>query len=520
MDRADRMMGSQTAAGCAVADDRPNSLRLVQRMEAIVSVSEAVLDAVQNESRLAARVADLAASTMSGIAGVWLVRPETGEPWWASDGYGEMGEDLASRLEPTVRAGLCESPPTTNGDRGDHPLVVRAGEPGAPDWLGEGDLALYSLFPVTAGGRKLGGLVIAWPDGQPALTAEDFVYARSLARSAGVSMFNARILADSATAMEDLRQSSELIDHMSDAVIACDADGQVVSWNAGAERVYGYSNAEAAGCDLFALLCTHFVNTDGSPVSLDEAKQAALAGGWRGESRERRSDGNGVITMASLTVRVDLDGQLQQLILVNRDVTAQRREEHEALHDPLTGLPNRRLLTERLFEAYARACRQHQPIALLFIDLDGFKPINDSYGHSAGDEVLKAVAARLTATVRTTDTVARIGGDEFVVILHETGARPSVIEVTRRILDVIAEPVEFGEVEVKVRASIGIAHTTDPNSEISADELLDAADLAMYEAKRQRLGLAFAADSEIGQVEPVPGGCGQVEAVPGGCGDC
>lgn len=264
----------------------------------------------------------------------------------------------------------------------------------------------------------------------------------------------------------------------------------MVSWNAGAERVYGYSNAEAAGCDLFALLCTEFLTADEIPVSREDVLRMAAEGGWQGESRERRSDGAALVTMASLTGRLDRDGRLE-LILVNRDITAQRREEHEALHDPLTGLPNRRMLTLRLYDAYARACRYQRPMAVLFIDLDGFKPINDTYGHAAGDEVLKAVASRLTAVVRVTDTVARIGGDEFVVVLSETGPRDSVTEVTRRILDSVAEPVEIGTTSVQVLASIGVAHTMEPNLDVAADDLLDAADLAMYEAKRQRLGMVF-----------------------------
>jgi diguanylate cyclase (GGDEF)-like protein/PAS domain S-box-containing protein len=265
----------------------------------------------------------------------------------------------------------------------------------------------------------------------------------------------------------------------------------VVSWNAGAERVYGYSNAEATGCDLFALLCTEFLTNDEVGVPREEVLRLAAEGGWQGESRERRSDGASIITMASLTGRLDRDGRME-LSLVNRDITAQRREEHEALHDALTGLPNRRMLTLRLYDAYARACRHSRPLAVLFIDLDGFKPINDTYGHAAGDEVLKAVAVRLTGAVRGTDTVARIGGDEFVVVLQETGTRASVTEVTRRILDSVAEPVEVGTTSVQVLASIGIAHVMEPNVDIAADELLDAADLAMYEAKRQRLGMAFA----------------------------
>lgn len=491
-------VAARQAAVCG--DSFPASVRL-QRMEAMINVAEAVLHAVQNEQRLAARVAEAAASTMFGSAGVWLQRQDSGEPWWASDGHGELPAELATSLWPLVRGWLDER--VQSGDDG--PTLVGAAELAA--WkereasisIALDDDARCALFPVVASSRLLGGLVVAWPKDPPELTDEDLAFGRSLARLAGITMFNARMLADSADAMELLRQSGELIEHMSDAVISCDADLQVVSWNAAAERIYGYSNAEAAGCDLFALLCTEFTTKDGTPVSLSDVFAAAEAGEWEGESRERRSDGASVITMAKLTSRAGPDGRLEQLIIVNRDITAQRREEHEALHDPLTGLPNRRLMTDRLYKAYEHACRHHHPIAVLFIDLDGFKPINDTFGHAAGDEVLKAVAARLTATVRAADTVARIGGDEFVVILHETGPRASVEDVARRILDIVAEPVEFADTEVRVLASVGIAHTVDPAAEAAAEELLDAADLAMYEAKRQRLGMAFAEGDPLGE---------------------
>ena len=477
--RADPRRGVVTAAPLVRSSP-------MQRMEALVNVAGAVLEAVQDEDRLAAKVAELAAETLLGAAGVWLSRADTGEARWATAGYGGMDTELAEGLSAQVRSDLSASL-----DGVARPVLVISTDTYVPDWMQAGEIQSYALFPVVAGGRLLGGLVVTWAGDRQPLSTEELGYARTLAGLAGVTMFNARILADSAVGMEELRQHSELIEHMSDAVISCDAEGRVVSWNAGAERVYGYSNAEAAGCDLFALLCTEFLTTDEVTVAREEVLRLAAEGGWQGESRERRSDGAALVTMASLTGRLDREGRME-LILVNRDITAQRREEHEALHDALTGLPNRRMLTLRLYDAYARACRHSRPLAVLFIDLDGFKPINDAYGHAAGDEVLKAVATRLTAAVRGTDTVARIGGDEFVVVLQETGTRASVTEVTRRILDSVAEPVAIGTLEVQVLASIGIAHVMEPNLDIAADELLDAADLAMYEAKRQRLGMVFA----------------------------
>ena len=179
--------------------------------------------------------------------------------------------------------------------------------------------------------------------------------------------------------------------------------------------------------------------------------------------------------------------------MVNRDVTDQRREEHQALHDPLTGLPNRRLLTNRLYDALARAFRNRTPLAVLFVDLDGFKPVNDRHGHGAGDAVLKATAERLAAVVRSTDTVARLGGDEFVVVLENAGAATAVREVALRAVERVGAPIDIGGTAVSVRPSVGIAFAGLVDGEaVSPEGLLAAADDAMYVAKRRRCAVAFA----------------------------
>jgi len=457
-------------------------------MEALVSVAGSVLETAQGERLLAARVADLAAETLEGSAGLWLTDVATSAAVWSTEGHGAMTAQLALTLSDQVTADLAQSI-----DGVDRPVLLGATDTDLAPWMKLAGISAYTLFPVVAGGRLIGGLVIVWPDDHPRLTAEDLGYARTLARISGVTLFNSRILADSALGMEELRQHSELIELMSDAVISCDADNQVMSWNAGAERIYGYSLAEATGCDLFALLRSEFLTSDGKVLPMIEVLERATLGGWQGEAHERASDGSPLITMTSMTSRSDHDGR-RMLIVVNRDVTTQRREQHEALHDALTGLPNRRLMTLRLYDAYARACRHQQPLAVLFVDLDKFKPINDLHGHSAGDEVLRAVAGRLINAVRQTDTVARIGGDEFVVVLQEVGSSASVTEVTRRILAAVAEPISVADVQMQVSASIGVAHAPRPTAVSTAEDLLEAADRAMFAAKRGGLGMVFAPD--------------------------
>jgi diguanylate cyclase (GGDEF)-like protein len=156
---------------------------------------------------------------------------------------------------------------------------------------------------------------------------------------------------------------------------------------------------------------------------------------------------------------------------------------HQALHDPLTGLPNRALLLDRLAQAAARAGREPAPLALLFLDLDRFKDVNDQLGHRAGDDVLKAVANRLLAVVRPGDTVARFGGDEFVVLCENMPGQDQAVDLAARITEVLGRPVTLSGREMSVTASVGIV-LADAGL-VPADELLRDADLAMYQAKEQ-----------------------------------
>jgi len=154
---------------------------------------------------------------------------------------------------------------------------------------------------------------------------------------------------------------------------------------------------------------------------------------------------------------------------------------HQALHDPLTGLANRSLLLDRLAQAAARAGRKPAPMAVLFLDLDRFKEVNDQLGHRAGDDLLKVVATRLVSVVRPGDTVARFGGDEFVVLCESMPGEAQAFDLAERIADVLGRPVTISGREMSVTASIGIV-LADAGF-VAADDLLRDADLAMYQAK-------------------------------------
>lgn len=182
----------------------------------------------------------------------------------------------------------------------------------------------------------------------------------------------------------------------------------------------------------------------------------------------------------------DGDGRCVGVILVARDITQRLQEEEKiralAFRDALTGLPNRLLLTDRLQQALANASRDAYGVAVMFLDLDRFKGVNDVHGHEAGDVLLKEVAQRMRRCLRSIDTLARQGGDEFVVVLPNIGSAADVITIAKKLLTVVARPVEHSGATLQVGVSIGIA--LYPDCAESADELLRAADAAMYRAKQ------------------------------------
>jgi len=186
----------------------------------------------------------------------------------------------------------------------------------------------------------------------------------------------------------------------------------------------------------------------------------------------------------------DLNGRVTGAVIVFRDVGAalatSRHLSYLAQHDVLTGLPNRLLLTDRLGEAIARAHRRQSRVAVLFLDLDGFKAVNDSQGHAVADGVLQSIANRLTGALRRSDTVCRYGGDEFVILLSEVEHAEDAARVAKTLRDVIAEPHHAGGHDVCVSASIGISLYPDDGRD--ADTLIAHADALMYEAKRAGLG--------------------------------
>lgn len=202
-------------------------------------------------------------------------------------------------------------------------------------------------------------------------------------------------------------------------------------------------------------------------------------------------------------VNQSLETEVQERHLLEQElaeVVAQHKETlHSSLHDALTGLPNRVLFNDRLEHGIELAKRHGWTLAVMFLDLDKFKAINDSYGHAAGDAVLLTIARRLTETTRTDDTISRHGGDEFLYLLMEVSEERDAAIVAEKIIQAVQVPCDVGGNELKVHTSIGIS--IFPRDGTTAEALIKSADAAMYRAKKDKSGYAFASDN----LAPLPG---------------
>lgn len=214
-------------------------------------------------------------------------------------------------------------------------------------------------------------------------------------------------------------------------------------------------------------------------------RELGESGQWRGEIWNRRK--NGEVFPESLAINAvrDAEGVVTHYVGMFSDITAQKQTEERledmATHDALTGLPNRIGLSLKLHQALASARTHDRLVAVRFVDLDDFKPVNDTYGHETGDQVLIEIAQRLKHVIRASDTVARIGGDEFLMLLAEFGRMEEIEIALQRILEMLGKPVFVGDKKIVVSASIGV--TVHPFDESDTDTLIRHADLAMYSAK-------------------------------------
>jgi diguanylate cyclase (GGDEF)-like protein/PAS domain S-box-containing protein len=282
----------------------------------------------------------------------------------------------------------------------------------------------------------------------------------------------------------DRRIASEVIRNMSEAVVVTDLEYRFVSVNTAFTRMTGYAEHEVLGHDAAILNGSRH-----GPDSYTRVRHTLAENGhWRGELWQRRKDGEEFLCWIELNEVRDSAGQRTHMIAVLTDITDRKRAEQElrylANYDTLTGLPNRALLGERLGAAVINARRNGHKVAVLFLDLDRFKHVNDSLGHTAGDRTLKATGARLRQYLRESDVVARLGGDEFTVVLEDLADVRGAEEMAQRLLQAFSKPMAVTSTQdTVISPSIGIAMYPD-HGQTPAD-LLKCADTAMYHAKER-----------------------------------
>jgi diguanylate cyclase (GGDEF)-like protein/PAS domain S-box-containing protein len=278
-----------------------------------------------------------------------------------------------------------------------------------------------------------------------------------------------------------------LVESSDDAIMSATPDGLVSSWNAAAERLLGYSGHEILGQPVE--MCTPEGRRDETveilrrAFSKDSAKRSY-------ETERLRKDGT--IVPVALTVSPIFDGDtLTGISAIMRDITdrlaLQQEMEHRALHDELTGLPNRSLLADRFEQALHIADRSGTRVGLLLLDLERFKEVNDTFGHHYGDELLRQIGPRLTSVLRSADTIARVGGDEFAVLLLDVHGVGDATDVAKTLKSALAVPFKVEGVDLDVDASIGVVISGEHGHD--AITLMQHADVAMYVAKTQNLGV-------------------------------
>jgi len=284
-------------------------------------------------------------------------------------------------------------------------------------------------------------------------------------------------------AEEELQMAGLVYQAVSEAIIVTDADNRIVSINPAFTDITGYTLHEVIGKDP-KLLRSGCQDKD----FYENMWHVLLTtGNWQGEVWNRRKNGEIYVEWLTINAIYNPDGSIHRWVALFSDISEKKKAEeiirHHANYDALTALPNRRMIHDRLEHQIKKARREKRPLALLFVDLDRFKEVNDTHGHEMGDILLKEAADRMLNCVRESDSVGRLGGDEFTIILGELEDNASVKRIVNCLLEKLAEPFELGNETAYISASIGITFYPDDANDITA--LFRNADQAMYTAKRK-----------------------------------
>jgi diguanylate cyclase (GGDEF)-like protein/PAS domain S-box-containing protein len=280
----------------------------------------------------------------------------------------------------------------------------------------------------------------------------------------------------------DARLAATVFTHAREGIVITATDGRIIDVNNAFSRITGYLRREVMGQN------PRMFSSGRHDKEFYVALWRGLSekGHWNGELWNRRKNGEVYVEMKTISAVRDAQGKVRHYVGLFSDITPlkdyQKQLEHIAHYDALTTLPNRVLLADRLRQAMVQAQRRGQLLAVAYLDLDGFKAINDTHGHDTGDQLLIALAARMKQALREGDTLARLGGDEFVAVLLDLDDVAASVPMLCRLLAAAAQPVHVGDLVLQVSASVGVSFYPQAAS-VEADQLLRQADQAMYQAK-------------------------------------
>jgi len=348
-----------------------------------------------------------------------------------------------------------------------------------------GDQLLQQNLPfirnALAGEHQQFERVIPKPDGSMGHVLADYIPVKDATGSGNGFIALVTNITRLREADAAIRLSAGVFEAATEGIMVTDAAANFVSVNSAFSALTGYTAEELVGKNARILKSGRHDET----FFAEMFQKLKVDGAWKGDVWSKRKDGTTYLEQLSISAICDQSGAVQQYVGICSDITEKWDKEqlihHMALHDGLTGLPNRMLLMERLGQAFAMARRESRQIALMFLDLDGFKKVNDTLGHAIGDEVLKTVATRLSGLLRASDTVARLGGDEYVLLLDNPESSDKVAQIGDRVIAALNEPMQFDQKVAHVGTSIGIAVMQAVAD--SPEALLKRADDAMYAAK-------------------------------------
>jgi diguanylate cyclase (GGDEF)-like protein/PAS domain S-box-containing protein len=379
-----------------------------------------------------------------------------------------------------------------------HPAMRGLGEPVADQ---QPRLTPVRLLLLSAASLIAPALELAWtvPHGGLDMTvvvvASGLLFGLVVVRMAGLVRQQERSVARERVLMEEIhRKTSEawlssLVQHSSDIITVLDAEARIVYQSPSVQALLGYAPEELVG-SRFDRLVVPGEHTRLLHLLADAAPAPGATETRRVEGALRHRDGSARQFEIQHTNLLH-DPHVRGIVLNGRDVSERRafeqQLEHQAFHDPVTGLANRALFAERVRHAVARARREGGALAVVFLDVDDFKTINDSLGHAAGDGVLEQIGRRLAGAIRSTDTAARFGGDEFAILLEDVRSAADATDSAERMLDALRAPLRLEGKPLTVRSSLGIAVAAGAGAP-EAEELIRNADVAMYIAKRDGKG--------------------------------